>query len=123
MEPKSCFGSAEEVEENGYDEKWICYRNEAYSATELTVLPGRTVTIKNAGCYGMIMMQGHGTMGASHIETPTMIRFGQLTHDEYFVTESTAQAGVTITNPSPTDPIVMLKIFGPENPDWVKSFA
>jgi len=123
MEPKSCFGSAEEVEENGYDEKWICYRNEAYSATELTVLPGRTVTIKTAGCYGMIMMQGHGTMGASHIETPTMIRFGQLTHDEYFVTESTAQAGVTITNPSPTDPIVMLKIFGPENPDWVKSFA
>ena len=123
MEPKSCFGSAEEVEANGYDEKWICYRNEAYSATELTVLPGRTVTIKNAGCYGMIMMQGHGTMGASHIETPTMIRFGQLTHDEYFVTESTAQAGVTITNPSPTDPIVMLKIFGPENPDWVKTFA
>ncbi len=123
MEPKSCFSSAEEVEENGYDEKWICYRNEAYSATELTVLPGRSVTIKNAGCYGMIMMQGHGTMGASHIETPTMIRFGQLTHDEYFVTESTAQAGVTITNPSPTDPIVMLKIFGPENPDWVKSFA
>ncbi|MDB4055483.1 hypothetical protein N9496_05780 [Akkermansiaceae bacterium] len=123
MEPKSCFGSAEEVEANGYDEKWICYRNEAYSATELTVLPGRSVTIKNAGCYGMIMMQGHGTMGASHIETPTMIRFGQLTHDEYFVTEATAQAGVTITNPSPTDPIVMLKIFGPENPDWVKSFA
>ena len=123
MEPKSCFGSAEEVEANGYDEKWICYRNEAYSATELTVLPGRSVTIKNAGCYGMIMMQGHGTMGASHIETPTMIRFGQLTHDEYFVTESTAQAGVTITNPSPTDPIVMLKIFGPENPDWVKTFA
>ena len=123
MEPKSCFGSAEEVEENGYDEKWICYRNEAYSATELTVLPGRSVTIKNAGCYGMIMMQGHGTMGASHIETPTMIRFGQLTHDEYFVTESTAQAGVTITNPSPTDPIVMLKIFGPENPDWVAAFA
>jgi hypothetical protein len=123
MEPKSCFGSAEEVEENGYDEKWICYRNEAYSATEVTVLPGRTVTIKNAACYGMIMMQGHGTMGASHIETPTMIRFGQLTHDEYFVTEATAQAGVTITNPSPTDPIVMLKIFGPQNPDWVSSFA
>ena len=123
MEPKSCFGSAEEVEENGYDEKWICYRNEAYSATEVTVLPGRTVTIKNAACYGMIMMQGHGTMGASHIETPTMIRFGQLTHDEYFVTEATAQAGVTITNPSPTDPIVMLKIFGPENPDWVKTFG
>ena len=123
MEPISIFASPEEVEENGYDEKWIAYRNTAYSATEVTVLPGRTVTVKNAACYGMIMMQGHGALGTWHIETPAMIRFGQLTHDEYFVTESTARAGVTISNPSPTDPIVMLKIFGPGNPDWVKSFT
>jgi len=40
-----------------------------------------------------------------------------LTHDEYFVTEKTAKEGVTITNPSTTDPIVMLKHFGPDNPD------
>ncbi|MGE5295573.1 MAG: hypothetical protein ACM3VT_12150, partial [Solirubrobacterales bacterium] len=66
---------------------------------------------------GMIMMQGHGTMGVWDIETPTMIRFGQLTHDEYFVTEQAAKKGVTITNPSKTDPIVMLKHFGPNNPD------
>ena len=52
--------------------------------------------------------------GAWPIETPTMIRFGQLTHDEYFVTESTAREGVTIHNPSRTDPIVMLKTFGPK---------
>ena len=67
--------------------------------------------------YGMIMMQGHGTFGAWEIETPRLIRFGQLTHDEYFVSESAAKAGVTITNPSRTDPIVMLKHFGPRNPD------
>jgi len=62
-------------------------------------------------------MQGHGTMGAWDIETPSLIRYGQLTHDEYFVSEAAAKAGVTITNPSKTDPIVMLKHFGPDNPD------
>jgi len=67
----------------------------------------------------MIMMQGHGTMGVWDIETPSLIRFGQLTHDEYFVSEKAAQAGVKITNLSKTDPIVMLKHFGPDNPDLV----
>ncbi len=42
---------------------------------------------------------------------------GQLTMDEFFVTEEAAQKGVVISNPSRTDPIVMLKHFGPENPD------
>ncbi len=106
-----------EMQAEGYVEKWIVYKSTAFSAKELTVLPGRTVTIKDAGAYGMIMMQGHGTMGVWDIETPTMIRFGQLTHDEYFVTETAAQEGVTIKNPSKSDPIVMLKHFGPENPD------
>lgn len=103
----------------GYCENWICYRNEAYSAKELTVFPGRSVTIKDAACYGMIMMQGHGKMGVWDIETPSLIRFGQLTHDEYFVSEEAAKRGVKIVNPSPTDPIVMLKHFGPNNPDLV----
>ena len=34
-----------------------------FAAKELTVLPGRTVTIQDAGAYGLIMVQGHGTMG------------------------------------------------------------
>ena len=107
------------MQADGYEEKWICYKNRAYSAKELTVLPGRTVTITDAAAYGMIMMQGHGRMGAWDIETPALIRFGQLTHDEYFVSETAARAGVKITNLSKTDPIVMLKHFGPENPDLV----
>jgi len=44
---------------------------------------------------------------------PALLRFGQLSHDEYFVSCAAAQAGVKITNPSTTDPIVMLKHFGP----------
>lgn len=106
-----------EMEAQGYSEKWICYRSDAFSAKELTIFPGQTVTIKDAAAYGLIMMQGHGKMGVWNIETPALIRYGQLTNDEFFVTESAANEGVTITNHSSTDPIVMLKHFGPKNPD------
>ncbi len=118
MEPKP-VRSVEEMEAEGYVEKWIVYKSHDFSAKELTVLPGATVTITDQAAYGMIMMQGHGTMGGWDIETPTMIRYGQLTHDEYFVTEAAAKSGVTIVNPSKTDPIVMLKHFGPDNPELV----
>jgi hypothetical protein len=102
-----------EMREEGYEERWICYLSEDFSAKELTVLPGRTVTIKDGGAYGMYMLQGHGTLGVWNIETPALIRFGQLTWDEYFVSDARAKEGVTITNPSKSDPIVMLKHFGP----------
>jgi hypothetical protein len=106
-----------QMQEQGYVENWICYRSDDFSAKELTVLPGKTVTITDQGAYGLIVVQGHGRMGAWDIETPALIRFGQLTHDEFFVTEQAAKRGVAITNPSSTDPIVMLKHFGPENPE------
>ena len=106
-----------EMEAKGYSEKWICYRSDAFSAKELTVFPGQTVTITDAAAYGLIMMQGHGKMGVWNIETPSLIRYGQLTNDEFFVTEKAAKEGVQITNHSTTDPIVMLKHFGPSNPD------
>ena len=107
----------EEMKAEGYINQWICYKSAAFSAKELTILPGRTVTIRDGAAYGMIMMQGHGKMGAWDIETPALIRFGQLTNDEFFVSEAAAKEGVKITNPSTTDPIVMLKHFGPDNPD------
>ena len=107
----------EEMMAQGYNENRVCYKSKAFSAKELTVLPGRSVIIKDNAAYGMIMMQGHGAMGVWDIETPTMIQFGQLTNDEYFVSEDAARSGVKITNPSKTDPVVMLKHFGPENPD------
>jgi hypothetical protein len=116
MRPKP-VRPAKEMAAEGYIENWICYKSTAFSAKELTVLPGRTVTIKDNSAYGFITMQGHGTMGPWDIETPALIRYGQLTHDEYFVSEQAAKEGVTITNPSKTDPIVLLKHFGPENPD------
>ena len=118
MAPKPVKSVAEMVAE-GYIENWICYRSEAFSAKELTVAPGKTVIIKDNAAYGIIMMQGRGKMGVWDIETPSLIRYGQLTNDEFFITEKAAIEGVKITNHSTTDPIVMLKHFGPNNPDLV----
>ncbi|MFN8347558.1 MAG: hypothetical protein U0X91_21320 [Spirosomataceae bacterium] len=109
----------EDMQAQGYAENWICYKSAAYSAKELTVFPGQTVTIKDSAAYGMIVMQGHGKFGVWDIETPALIRYGQLTNDEFFVTEKAAMEGVTISNPSANDPIVILKHFGPNNPDLV----
>ena len=109
----------EEMEAEGYIENWVCYLSDAFSAKELTVFPGQTVTIKDSACYGIIVMQGHGKFGVWDIETPALIRYGQLTNDEFFVSEKAALEGVAISNPSATDTIVILKHFGPGNPDLV----
>ncbi len=106
-----------ETEAEGYREQWVCYGTGHYSAKELTVLPGRTATIRDAAAYGLILTQGHGTLGSHRVSTPSMIRFGQMTEDELFVTHDAAQAGVRVENTSATDPLVLLKHFGPGNPD------
>ena len=118
MAPKPVKAIAE-MKAQGYVENWICYKSEAFGAKELTVLPGQTVTITDSAAYGIIVMQGHGKMGVWDIETPALIRYGQLTNDEFFISEKAAKEGVTISNASATDPIVMLKHFGPGNPDMI----
>jgi hypothetical protein len=122
MEPKAVRS---EQEMQGYRENWICYRSSAYSAKELTVEPGEAVTITDAAAYGLILLQGHGRLGCWDIDTPSLIRFGQLTADEFFVSEQAAKDGVLIRNNSQTDPLVMLKHFGPGNPEletWSNAF-
>jgi len=116
MRPKPA-GAPEQMAEEGLVENWVCYKSDFFSAKELTVLPGRTATVKDSAAYGLIMMQGHGTMGMWDVESPALIRYGKLTSDEFFVSEPAAREGVTITNPSKADPLVMLKHFGPRNPD------
>lgn len=116
MRPIPCHALSE-MEKQGYIEKWICYKSKFFSAKELTILPEKTVTIRDSAAYGLILLQGYGQMNGLRLETPTLIRFGQHTYDEYFVSEMTAQKGVTISNHSKSEPLVMLKHFGPENPD------
>jgi hypothetical protein len=102
---------------DGYVEKWVTYGTPYYSAKELTVLPRRSVTIKDSASYGVIVTQGYGTLAKQAVSTPSMIRFGEMTEDEVFVTADVAKTGVRIENPSASDPLVMLKHFGPGNPD------
>jgi hypothetical protein len=111
--PASC---EEQMAATGYSEKWVVYSTAHYSAKELTVLPGRSVTIQDAAAYGMILTQGYGTFGKHEIETPSLIRYGQMTMDELFVTADAARNGVVIANRSETESLVMLKHFGPGNP-------
>ena len=110
----------EEMAAEGYHESWICYKSECFSAKELTVAPGQSVKIYDAAAYGLVNLQGHGRFGIWPIESPAMIRFGQLTYDEYFVSESAAREGVKIVNNSLSEPLVILKHFGPGNPEWLK---
>jgi hypothetical protein len=113
----SPIGRGEDADAAGYHERWVCYGTGWYSAKELTVLPKRTATIRDGAAYGLILTQGHGTIGAHHVSTPAMIRFGEMTEDELFVTEEVATRGVRIENLSETEPLVLLKHFGPGNPD------
>ncbi len=55
--------------------------------------------------------------GPLRVSTPAMIRFGDMTEDELFVSAEAAQKGVRIENLSASDPLVILKHFGPGNPD------
>ena len=106
-----------ESESDGYREQWVCYGTGYYSAKELTILPKRSAFIKDAAAYGLIVVQGHGTIAKLTVSAPTMIRYGQMTEDELFVSELAARAGVRVENHSETDPLVVLKHFGPGNPD------
>ncbi len=100
----------------GYVDKWVVYGKvdgqELFTAKELTVDPGTKITIKDNGAYGMIAVQGSGTINGHHLQTPAMIRFTQLTDDEYFVSHGAARDGVTYDNTG-TEPLVILRYFGP----------
>ena len=106
----------DDMRRGGYLDEWICYRCPVVSAKRLTVYPGRSVRISDAAAYGLIAIQGSGTLAGNRLETPTLIRYGEATYDEYFVSHSAAVNGVEIVNTSLSEPLVMLKHFA-ENPE------
>lgn len=103
-----------------YREKWVVYANDYIAAKELTVLPGQTVTVKDAAAYGCIIIQGHGRFGVYDAEASVILRLGQAGNDEYFVSEAAAREGIVISNQSRFQPMVILKHFGPNHPDVPK---
>src|SRR5437899_8943549 len=106
----------------GYLDRWIVYGKidgeQLFSAKELTVDPGVKCTIKDNGAYGLICVQGRGKINREPLNSPKLIRFTELTEDEYFCTEDGATNGISFENTSETEPLVVLRYFGPEvNPD------
>jgi hypothetical protein len=106
----------------GFVDRWIVYGKfdgqQLFTAKELTVEPGTQCIIKDKGAYGLICVQGTGKINGQSLTSPKLIRFTELTEDEYFCTEDGAKSGVTFENTSQTEPLVCLRYFGPEvNPD------
>ena len=112
----------EDTSSEGYLDLWICYGNfdgfQATTAKELRIDPGVRCTIRDKGAYGLITVQGRGTMNGLTSSSPNSIRFYEMTDDEIFCTEDAAKTGVIFENTSETEPLVLLRYFGPEvNPD------
>jgi hypothetical protein len=102
----------------GFVDRWIVYGKvdgeQLFTAKELTVDPGAKATIKDTGAYGLICVQGSGRINGQPLVSPKMIRFHDLTEDEYFVSADGAANGVTFENTSETEPLVTLRYFGPD---------
>jgi hypothetical protein len=102
----------------GYVDRWIVYGEVAgeqrFSAKELTLDPGSKARIQDTGAYGIVCVQGIGRINGQPLNSPKMIRFGELTDDEYFCTQSAASSGVVFENLSDVEPLVTLRYFGPE---------
>jgi len=102
---------------DGWVDRWVVYGKvngeELFSAKELTVNPGAKATIKDNGAYGLNAVQGSGRINKLALQTPAMIRFGELTEDEYFVGHDAARQGVTFENTG-SEPLVTLRYFGPD---------
>lgn len=108
-------------EGDGFVEKWVTYGNPYVAAKELTIYPGQSVRVTDPAAFGCILVQGHGTFGVHEAEAAIMLRYGQLSADEFFVGEPAASQGVQITNHSHWEPMVMLKHFGPNHPGTPQS--
>jgi len=112
LEPINLKGSDE-----NYTDRWIVYGTvhgkQVVSARELTVNPGAKVTIKDEGGYGLITVQGTGKIASHEMESPSMIRYGEMTKDEFFVSHEAATQGVTFENTG-NETLVTLRYFGPD---------
>lgn len=111
-----------DTESEGYVDRWVCYGKvdgkQYFSAKELTVMPGVRMTLKDNGASGVIVTQGRGRIGDLPLECPSMIRFGEMTEDEVFISAPAAREGVLIENLGKECPLVLLRYFGPEvNPN------
>jgi hypothetical protein len=102
---------------DGWEDLWIVYGlvdgKQLFTARELTLQPGAKCVLKDGGASGWITVQGTGRIGKLALETPSMIRFGEETQDEVFITHEAASRGVEVENTG-LEPLVSLRYFGPD---------
>ena len=102
-------------EGDGFVDKWVVYGRidgeQLFTSKELTVEPGARCTLSDGAAFGWITMQGTGTLGGVACESPSMIKFGDMTADEFFVAASAGDLEIVNTG---TEPLVGLRYFGPE---------
>lgn len=107
---------------DGWIDRWIVYGlvdgQQLFSAREMTVEPGAKCILKDPGPSGWITVQGKGRMGKLNLQTPVLIRFGQETEDEVYITSEAATRGVEIENTG-SEPLVSLRYLGPDTYDSV----
>lgn len=96
--------------------KWVTYGNPYMGAKEITVAPGQSWTLREPLAFGCVLVQGRGRLGSHVAETPTLLRFGQSSADEFFVGFEAARTGVRLVNTSAVEPVVLLMHFGPGHP-------
>ncbi len=100
----------------GWRDDWIVYGlvdgSQLFSAKRLTLEPGAKCELRDPGASGWITVQGKGRIGSLPLQTPTMIRFGQETEDEVFITHEAARRGLEVENTG-SEPLEGLRYFGP----------
>ncbi|MEM9185802.1 MAG: hypothetical protein AAGB00_04825 [Planctomycetota bacterium] len=101
---------------DGWRDDWIVYGlvdgEQLFSARRLTLEPGAKCRLRDPGASGWITVQGKGRIGNLPLQTPTMIRFGEETEDEVFITHEAATQGVEVENTG-SEPLEGLRYFGP----------
>jgi len=108
------------LSEKGCAVRWVTYGNEWIAAKEVTVSPGCEVVYKDDTSFGCVFVQGCGKFGPFRCQTPTLIRFGGMAEDEFFVSADAARAGVRIENHSAVEDLVFLAHFPAIHPKTPK---
>ena len=100
---------------NTGDRRWLQRKGKRGQLLTCSVVAvGAVIGITiSPSCRPTSHRQGRGAINGQALNSPKLIRFTELTEDEYFCTEDGAKAGITFENTSKTEPLVTLRYFGP----------
>ena len=107
--------------QQGLSEKWVAYANDWVAAKEVTIEPGSSAVLKDAACYTALVVQGYGRFSVFACEAPGLLRFDDLSADEYFVSDDAAKKGIIVENHSSCEPLVILQNYANNNPQVPKT--